>query len=154
MKNSKAKGTKNLTRAAVRRGPVLLAAVLSLVLMTGGPVIAAPVTPETEEEFTLAPGQVAIIQGENLLVRFDRVVEDSRCPALVICIWQGNARIRLTVFQPGERAATLFLNTNAAFPTEGEYHDYDIELVKLEPYPLTTRPIPQRRYRATLEVDD
>lgn len=138
----------------MRRGPVVLAAVLCLVLMTGGPVMAAPVNPELEEEFTLAPGQVAIIQGENLLVRFDRVVDDSRCPALVICIWEGNARIRLTVVQRGERAATIFLNTNAAFPTEAEYHDYDIKLVKLEPYPLTTRPIPQRRYRATLVVDD
>lgn len=141
-------------KRVLRRTLVVVAAISCLVLFTGGSVVAAPVAPELDEEFTLAIGQVAVIEGEELAIRFDRVADDSRCPASVNCIWEGNARIVLTVFKPGNLPAKVSLNTNAAFPTEAEYLGYDITLVRLEPYPATTRPIPAWRYRATLVVEN
>jgi hypothetical protein len=44
------------------------------------------------QEFNLPVGQTALINGENLLIKFDAVTADSRCPKGVQCIWAGEAR--------------------------------------------------------------
>src|SRR4030042_3546795 len=41
--------------------------------------------------FTLAIGQSASVNGEDLTIRFVDVVGDSRCAAGVVCIWAGEA---------------------------------------------------------------
>src|SRR5262245_25820104 len=43
------------------------------------------------QEFELKVNQEALIVGEGLAVSFDSVLEDSRCPEGVDCIWSGNA---------------------------------------------------------------
>ncbi len=40
--------------------------------------------------------------GENLRLRFDDVLEDSRCPKGVECFWTGQARIAIRVLQAGD----------------------------------------------------
>ena len=41
--------------------------------------------------FALKGGQEATINGEDLRLRFDEVLEDSRCPKSVECFWTGQA---------------------------------------------------------------
>ena len=50
-------------------------------------------------------GEVANLDG--LTVRPLEVVEDSRCPALVRCVWAGRVRIRAAVSGNGTRELTL-----------------------------------------------
>ena len=50
-------------------------------------------------EFDLRVGQEITVAGTDMKVRFDSVKEDSRCPEGVDCIWEGNAKIALTLKQ-------------------------------------------------------
>jgi hypothetical protein len=108
------------------------------------------------EAFALAGGQDAVIAGEQLRIRFDEVLEDSRCPARVECVWTGQARIAAVVHAAGITPKTVAFNTN---PAPGQNVQtatigrYVIELLSLEPYPQTPEDaIPLERYRATLQV--
>lgn len=106
--------------------------------------------------FTLGPGQEAVIQSEDLHVRFDSVVEDSRCPAQVVCVWSGQARVAVTVWRDQEVPVTLEFNTNPA-PAENQqaltYSTYTIRLESLDPYPQSPeQPIEQSEYRATMQI--
>jgi hypothetical protein len=110
----------------------------------------------TNEAFALAGGQDAVIVGEKLRIRFDEVLEDSRCPAQVECVWSGQARIAFVVQAGGSAPKTVAFNTNPA-PGQNvltaEFGEYVIKLVSLEPYPQAPEDvIPLEQYRATLEV--
>src|SRR5947207_1954036 len=66
------------------------------------------------EAFALAGGQDAVIVDEKLHIRFDEVLEDSRCPAQVECVWTGQARIAIVVQAAGSTPETVAFNTNPA----------------------------------------
>ena len=53
------------------------------------------------EEFSLSMGQRALIEGENLGIRFEEVTEDSRCPRGVTCIWAGRVTCMVEITQSG-----------------------------------------------------
>jgi hypothetical protein len=85
------------------------------------------------EEFSLIPGQSASIMGEPLAIRFLEVVNDSRCPIGVICVWEGqvtclveiiyaDSQNRMTLTQPGSGLG------------RADFEEYDIEF-QVQPYP-------------------
>ena len=104
------------------------------------------------EEFTLAPGESARIQGESLTVAFDSVTSDSRCPTNVNCVWEGDAVVAVTLSQPGRERATVELHTSGRFARTAGYGDLEVALVTLAPQPREGSPISQTAYRATLQV--
>ena len=70
---------------------------LSLVAAAFGQLACAegPSTPADVplgSEFTLAPGETALVGDDGLLVTFESVTEDSRCPMDAICVWAGSVR--------------------------------------------------------------
>jgi hypothetical protein len=108
------------------------------------------------EAFMLGGRQEAVIAGENLRLRFDQVLEDSRCPVRVECVWTGQARIAIVVQPDGGEPSTVTFNTN---PAPGQtinvvaVGDHTVELQSLDPYPQSPEePIPVEDYRATLLV--
>lgn len=104
------------------------------------------------EEFTLAPGKWARIQGESLTIAFDSVASDSRCPTNVTCVWEGDAVVVVTLTQPGRERATVELHTSSRFARTVGYGDFEVALVALAPQPRDDSPISQAAYRATLRV--
>jgi len=102
------------------------------------------------ETFTIKFGEQTFIEVEDLTIAFVAVVEDSRCPADARCVWEGNARIVTTLSKINNKSVSVELNTSMRFPREGEYWDYKIKLIKLEPYPTTAKEIAQSEYRASL----
>ncbi|MCI0395787.1 MAG: hypothetical protein L0332_28680 [Chloroflexi bacterium] len=109
-----------------------------------------------DEPFVLDAGQETFVAGEGLRLRFEGVLEDSRCPTQVNCFWTGQARITVVVEQVGQEPITLEFNTN---PAPGMTRDllpagpYTVQLKQLDPYPEhPDRPIPFTAYQATLVV--
>lgn len=120
-------------------------------------LICAPVLLAQESTKALAPVIVAKIPlGETVIfegtaISFSRVIEDSRCPTDVTCIWAGEAKViasiktesetfdKLLVFHGtnfgGEEENTLFISDSK------KYIGY-----RLSPYPETSLPITQRNY--------
>jgi len=86
------------------------------------------------EEFSLGVNQQVSVNTEGLMIEFVTVLEDSRCPVGVDCVWEGNAKIRIKISKSDMGATTIELNTNLE-PTNILFQDYKIHLVRLEPQP-------------------
>ena len=119
---------------------------------SGGSGPSSP-TPAVNEEFTLAPGQTAAINGAGVRVTFERVSEDSRCPVDVTCIWEGDAVVVLKVKTDAEEV-TREVHTQGGEPRsrKAPVGEYVVTLVRLEPAPRSGAPIDPAAYRATLMV--
>jgi len=106
--------------------------------------------------FVLQGGQQVTITGGGLHLRFTQVLEDSRCPRLVACVWTGQARITVIAETAGREPIPLELNTNPA-PGQGvqtgRVNEFTITLDALDPYPQAPEDqVALEDYRATLSV--
>lgn len=108
-----------------------------------------PLRAELDEPFTLRVGQTAQVEG--LRVTFTRVLEDSRCPVDVVCVWAGNAKVELELALTGHGQSTAELNSTLE-PQEVEFAGYLVRYLDLEPRPKSGQPIDPRAYRLTLVV--
>ena len=106
---------------------------------------------QLNREFDLKVGQEGLIKAEGLRIEFNSVIEDSRCPAGVTCIWAGNAKISVNLIKGKNRSAAIELNTGLE-PTHHAYSGYEVRLVKLNPYPKADENIDKKDYVATLLV--
>ena len=96
----------------------------------------------------LAPGEAAAI-APGRSIRFIGVLGDSRCPADAICVLGGDAIVRIQI-HAGAHAAERDLHTGDMQPVR--YDGLRVELVQLDPYPFSARPIQPEDYRATLRI--
>jgi hypothetical protein len=105
------------------------------------------------QEFSLSIMQSALIKGENLEIKFEEVVEDSRCPWEVTCIWEGRVTLSVEVkvndvsddielSQPG------LTDQSVVATHEGYQFTY-----KVEPYPEAEKTISEDEYRLLLVVN-
>jgi hypothetical protein len=104
-----------------------------------------------DEQFTLARGEAAAIDGTGVRVQFRGVTGDSRCPADVMCIHGGDAVVHVRLFD-GADSADYELHTGDSARAAAWHGVLRIALLELQPYPFSTRTIPQDEYRATLRV--
>ena len=97
------------------------------------------------DEFSLKPGESAVVESTDLRVTFVKVVSDSRCPADAVCVQAGDAVVALTVGKAG-----VELRSNAA--PEAPVGSYVLRLERVEPYVYSSRTIDPKDYRAVLKV--
>jgi hypothetical protein len=102
------------------------------------------------EQFTLARGESAQIDGAGFRLEFVQVTGDSRCPADVVCIQGGDALVHVRVLNGGTTAYEL--HTGDASLAAVTHQQLRIELVQLQPYPFSSRTIAPGEYRATFTV--
>lgn len=109
-----------------------------------------------DEPFTLRVGQQAIVRPQALRLRFEDVLEDSRCPQQVECFWTGQARLAVVVQRGNSEPETVEFNTNPAPDVNRQQLKYEgvtIQLEALDPYPQhPDNPIPMEDYQATFVV--
>lgn len=108
----------------------------------------APTVP-IDQRFTMAAGDTVDVTGTTLRVRFDGVVNDSRCPIDAVCIQGGDAEVRLTAATDGA-PQMLTLHTGSMAPQM--FDGFTFTLVELTPYPFSSQPFPPSDYRATLRI--
>jgi len=130
----------------------VLAFTVACAAQSGSGNPAAPGRATLGETFKLTAGGVAVVQGEDLQVGFDRVLSDSRCPRGAQCIREGEAKIRVWLSKPPRGRAEHELQTTPPVAAEALYEGYRIRLVTLEPYPQVDRTIRSSDYVATLLV--
>ena len=112
-----------------------------------------PIRVRLGQEFDLRAGQQGAVEGKRLKVRFAKVLNDSRCPPDVTCVWAGNAEVLIEVEDSGKRVS-LKLNTHGGdkFPKEGRHHQYIVELVALGAKPRRNSEKKASDYVATLVI--
>ena len=89
---------------------------------------------QTPEMLTVKMGQQKVDKMSGLRIKFVSVVEDSRCPVDVDCIWAGNAKVRLKLKKKNGAWETVELNTNLD-KQEIEFGGYSIKISALTPTP-------------------
>lgn len=132
-----------------------LATLAVAAIVTLGPAGCTPVTNGTitatpSTDFDLAMGASAIIEGSPLRIHFDSVPEDSRCPINVVCVWEGNATVRLSL-DSAAKTQTIDLRTSGGAPTVQAF-GHTIALRALRPVPTTSAQPRRDPYVATLRV--
>jgi hypothetical protein len=134
-----------------------LTAVLALTLAacgSGDPddkVTAGPTSASPGQEYILGYAETLRLQG-GVTLEFTTLAEDSRCPSNVTCVWEGNARILVTM-TTAHGSSVLELNTSSRFAARATFDGYLVEFRKLEPVPVAGAPTGASAYEATLFVD-
>ena len=136
-----------------------LAAVLTLLLTfaacgSAGSRVETPREPHVAlgEEFALEAGQTASVAEGALVVRFESVSNDSRCPRNVTCIWEGDAVVAISARRGNASANRHELHTSERYAREASEGPFRIELVKLDPLPAEGTSVDPKGYVATFKV--
>jgi len=74
------------------------------------------------------------IESENTWVSFDSLLEDSRCPIGLLCVWAGNAKIGF-FFEKDESKVEFSLDSHKALKNDTTIWGYSISLLSVLPYP-------------------
>ena len=113
--------------------------------------------PALDAPFQVKFKQTASIASQGLGVEFVDVLQDSRCPADVVCVWAGQAVVLVAVTSDGEDLGRHeFTLEGGAEDSEGKtVGQYSVKLTALDPYPDTagaSNPLDESDYIATLVV--
>ena len=79
-------------------------------------------------------GQSVVLDAGRLELKFDTRVADSRCPATAVCVWAGDAHVRLTTRVAGAASTTSDLHSTTE-PLKLKVDRYTITMVGMTPYP-------------------
>ena len=104
------------------------------------------------ENTTLRVGQQKTTAGGKVRVKLISVMEDSRCPTDVDCVWAGNAKVKVRVFVRGGETKTFELNTSGP-DKAGQADAYRVQLESLTPGRKSNKNIRQRDYRVTFSIN-
>ena len=107
------------------------------------------------QDFNIKIGKTVEVENENLLINFESVPMDSRCPEGVRCFWSGEAQVilRFSRLDYPEKTDTLSLyQALSGTKKVGGYQAYSIEFKGLEPHPVFNQVLNPDDYEATLFV--
>ena len=139
-------------RGVFKHIPHLLAIVILAMLLSGCAGSCNEVKARLGEEFSLRIGQTASITKENLEIRFAEVVEDSRCPRNVICVWAGRVSCIVQLTNSDSCYKMVLTEPGLAEQYAKEtYKDYQFAF-HVEPYPEAGRNIAEKEYRLLLVI--
>ncbi len=91
------------------------------------------------------------MSSERVVIRFASILEDSRCPKGEQCIVAGKARIAVEISVEGSAPKTVELGTLEG-SGEVDVAGFELQLVRLDPYPVSGREIRAEEYVATLSL--
>ncbi len=94
---------------------------------------------------------------KDLILRFDRVITDSRCPKGIVCVWEGFASVDLQLITLQNDSIPLNLFTGNSnhhiYPDHYDTLGVRIRVEQLEPRPGMDDHIDDRDYRLRLRID-
>lgn len=106
---------------------------------------------QTQQQMSVRINQQKTFSRSKLKIKFLSLVEDSRCPEGVDCIWAGNARIKVRV--TSKRGVTEIFEMNTNTGQRGDTLDgYAINLDSLTPTPKANVRLNKNAYTATFTV--
>jgi hypothetical protein len=107
---------------------------------------------QSQGELVIKIGTPETLKGPDITARFLEVVEDSRCPKGVDCVWAGRAVIKVELAKPGNESREFVLEAG----NEGSiatFAGYTVRLLSLSPYPEAEQQIAPENYRAALGIE-
>lgn len=110
-----------------------------------------------KDSFAVGFGETVEIASEGIMITFVEVMEDSRCPSDVQCVWAGRATVVLGIQFDYEEPIHIQLSVGTL--GEGYYSEIIVDgvwitLIDVEPHPISTEKIQLEDYRVALVVGD
>ncbi len=87
----------------------------------------------------------------KISVKFVSLIEDSRCPEGVNCVWAGNARIKVQISEGKDAGETFEMNTNLG-AKGASFRGYAVNLVSLTPTPKADAKVSSDSYAAVFSI--
>lgn len=87
------------------------------------------------------------VSGAGVSITVLRVLEDSRCPVDVTCVWEGRVRVEITLIS-GLGSGTQVFEIGQPITTEAE----EVLLTQVTPTPRSTQTVTPQDYSFTFEV--
>jgi hypothetical protein len=103
-------------------------------------------------EVVLRVGQETVVPGTVLRVTFVGVLEDSRCPVGVTCVWEGNAEAEVGLAMGMGPTVPVRINTSLD-PTQPEWNELRLTIVELLPQPRVDDPPRPDGYTLRLRIE-
>ena len=113
--------------------------------------------PRVGQQLNLALGDTVRFEDEGLRIGFLDVEQDSRCPSDVTCIDAGRATIVMDAAHDESRllgAVNLTLRAGEVEASAVDFQGFTIQLLSLEPYPVSTKRTELEDYVATVVVTE
>lgn len=85
----------------------------------------------------LGVGEWKSVGDQGLIVGFEYIKHDSRCPSDALCFWEGDAVALIGADHPEEEKTIVELHTFSDFKRGFVFNGYYIALKKVTPYPRT-----------------
>lgn len=89
---------------------------------------------------------------DHFYICLDSVINDSRCPKGVMCIWEGNAEVKFRYEKLNQDPIFFNLNTHLNFTRDTIIDRYKISLISLNPYPEIGLRYSQMHYKVKLTI--
>ncbi|MGG6292863.1 hypothetical protein ACQ4M4_00445 [Leptolyngbya sp. AN02str] len=124
------------------------------------PIETVPTDPAPIEQTQLGTSvQVALAQevaiaDDSLTLRFDQVLQDSRCPEGTTCVWQGRAELQVSLLQAGQllgKAQLIYQPGNGQLGVQ-RIDGYQVKITGLTPRPGLATDDEPVEYTATFIV--
>jgi hypothetical protein len=107
---------------------------------------------QKDMEISVKAGKTKCERSSRVSIRLVEVVEDSRCPVGVNCIWAGRAVVKVTATKSGEAPATFELADNDE-KSNVEFAGYRIHFKSLLPKPTADGEPKQEDYVAVFRLE-
>lgn len=148
------RGTRNEVggRSTLMSGSALISACVIVAALSGCAAMEPTVSAEPGVAFSLPIGKTAVINGDGAKITFKQVREDSRCPTDVTCVWEGDAKIEVTILRTGSPAQMTVLSLHVP-NNEVSSGALQIRFVGLTPVPRQADGTAPRAYVAQLIVN-
>lgn len=94
-----------------------------------------------KKEIPIGSSATFQVNGKAVDVKFEKIIEDSRCPKDVVCIWEGQAKLQFTLAIPSAKLTkTVVATLRAGHPELGQVNvgAVALALVKLTPVAVST----------------
>ena len=110
--------------------------------------------PELNSPFKLGISDDAMIENGPQIIILD--IEDSRCPSDVTCVWEGEVKVSANVIKGNQDLGKFILTSRGGDKDLSTQNigGYSIQIVGVDPYPVSTKKILPSDYAVTLTVSD
>jgi hypothetical protein len=116
---------------------------------------------DVNEEYNLSANSIVTLKYKECVdisdfgfkICLDSILNDSRCPSGVVCVWEGDAEVGFIIEKANE-IKHFRLHTQGNFQRDTTINGLKISLQSLIPYPADGSEIDQKDYSAEIIVSD
>jgi hypothetical protein len=132
---------------------LFLISVFILTILSGCQSSESTIKVSLNGEFSLAIGQTAELQEEQLTINFEGIQEDSRCPRGATCIWQGRVSCVLQVSDSSDSTKIVLTEPGLSDQYGRSTYKKYVFTSRVQPYPELGKKILTEDYRVLLTIE-